>query len=123
MSAKIIPTRKNPRFKKFICNGRLRVDVTVENDEVTEVILLPEKGGCRFNLQLIGRLITGMLSCNISLDYILSLLDENDPCSAPMLRAKRENLNIGDVGVGGCAKVIKRAIEEKVEKLQKKKDS
>lgn len=117
MMAKIVPTKKVKRFEKYNCSGKLRVQVNVDNGEVSEVILLTKKGGCKYNLQLIGRLITGMLECNISIDYILSILDDNDPCPAPMMRAKRENLPLEECGLGGCSKIIKMAIEEKVSEL------
>ena len=120
MVTKVTPTKKVERFERYNCTGKLRVQINTNGSEITEVINMPKKGGCKYNLQLIGRLITGMLECNIDINYILSILDDNDPCPSPASRMKRENLNREETGLGGCSKIIKVAIENKLNELQKK---
>jgi hypothetical protein len=117
MTPKITPTKKCKRFEKKNCTGILRVEVKTDSGEISEIILLPKKGGCKFNLQLIGRLLTGMLECNIDVNYLLSILDANDPCPAVVLRMKRENGNKEEYGIGGCSKIIKEAIETKLNEI------
>jgi hypothetical protein len=114
MTPKITPSKKVKRFEKYNCGGKLRVQVNKEDGEITEVILLTKKGGCKYNLQLIGRLITFILECNISLDHLLQVLEDNEPCPAPILRQKRENLPMEEVGVGGCSKIILEAMKSKM---------
>ncbi len=114
MTGKILPMKKNHHFKKYNCSGKLRVDVLIKDHELSEIILLPEGGGCRHNLQLIGRLLTGMIDCNLDTDFILSMLDKTDPCLAPVSRMNREKLPKEDVGLGGCPKIIAQAIREKL---------
>lgn len=120
MTPKILPTRRNHHFKKYNCTGKLRVDVLLRDGEVVEVILLPESGGCKYNLQLIGRMLTAMLECNMDIHYILSILEKTDPCPAPVSRMNREKLSKEEVGIGGCAKIILQAIKEKVNGEEKK---
>ncbi|MHA1853864.1 MAG: TSCPD domain-containing protein [Candidatus Heimdallarchaeaceae archaeon] len=120
MTPKITPTKNRKRFKKYNCSGRLRVDVIIDDGEISEVILLPERGGCKYNQQLIGRLISGMLACNISIDYILQILDKNDPCPSVVMRMKRENLPKEECGLGGCSKIVKEAIELKLKEINDK---
>ncbi len=121
MVAKITPTKKVKRFEMHNCAGKLRVDVKVDDGEISEVILMTKKGGCKYNLQLIGRMITSMLECNIDIHFICSILDANDPCPAPTARSKREELKDCQVGHGGCSKIIMKAIQEKLDGLQIKK--
>ena len=116
---KIQPTKRTKRFERYNCSGKLRVQVLVEGGEVSEVILLPKKGGCKYNLQLIGRLITFLLECNIDVNHLIKILDDTDPCPAPLARAKREGLPTEEVGVGGCSKIILKAIQEKLDELNK----
>ena len=113
MTGKILPVRKNHHFKKYNCSGKLRVDVLKKDGEIIEVLLLPEGGGCKYNLQLIGRLLTGMLDCNIDTGFIIELLEKTDPCPASVARMNREKLNKEEVGIGGCSKIILQAIKEK----------
>jgi hypothetical protein len=87
--------------------------VIKKDGEVVEVLLLPEGGGCKHNLQLIGRLLTAMMECNIDTGFIMELLDKTDPCPAPVARMNREKLNKEEVGVGGCSKIILAAMKEK----------
>jgi len=110
---KIVPTKKVSRFEKYNCTGKLRVEVKKDAGEITELILLPKKGGCRILLQLIGRLITCMLECNVSLDYIKSILRDTDPCTAPKERMDRAEIPKEELGFGGCPKIILQAIEAK----------
>ena len=119
MTAKITPCKRIKRFEKYNCAGKLRVQVNEEAGEITEVICMPKKGGCKFNLQLIGRLISGMLECNIDIHYITSILEANEPCHSPTSRAKRENLPMEEVGTGGCSKIILNAIKEKLNEISK----
>jgi len=119
MVAKVVPTKNRRRFKKYNCAGKLRVDVLVDDGEVSEVILLAEKGGCKYNQQLIGRLISGMLSCNIQLEYIMSILEKTEPCPAVISRMKRENLPKEECGLGGCSKIVLAAIKEKLDGIQR----
>ena len=114
MTEKVLPTRKNHHFKKYNCSGKLRVDVIKKDGEVVEVLLLPEGGGCKHNLQLIGRLLTGMLDCNIDVNFIIALLEKTDPCPASTSRMNREKLDKEEVGIGGCSKIILQAIKEKI---------
>jgi len=113
MTPKILPIKKHPCFKKYNCTGKLRVDVNTHNGEIAEIILLPEKGGCEPNLQLIGRLLTAMIECNIDINYILTLLEKNKTCPAPIMRMNREKLPREECGIGGCSKIILEAIKEK----------
>jgi len=119
MVAKITPTKKVKRFEMYNCAGKLRVDVKVDEGEISEVILMTKKGGCKYNLQLIGRMITSMLECNIDINYICSILEANDPCPSPTARSKREELNDCPIGHGGCSKIILKAIQEKLNGIQK----
>ena len=119
MVAKITPVKKVRRFEMYNCAGKLRVDVRTDDGEISEVICMTKKGGCKYNLQLIGRMITSMLECNISIDYICSILEANDPCPSPTARSKREELTECQVGHGGCSKIILKAIQEKLLELQK----
>ncbi len=114
MTPKIIPIKKNLHFKKYNCTGKLRVDVNTHNGEICEVILLPEKGGCKANLQLIGRLLTFCMDCNISLEHILDVLEKTETCPAPVMRMNREKLPREECGIGGCSKIILEAIKEKL---------
>lgn len=114
MTDKIRPTRKNHHFKKYNCAGKLRVDVLTHDGEISEVILLPEIGGCKYNLQLIGRLLTAMLECNIDPNFIIDILEKTDACPAPVARMNREKLPREEVGIGGCSKIILQAIQEKI---------
>lgn len=119
MVAKITPVKKVKRFEMYNCAGKLRVDVKIDEGEISEVICMTKKGGCRYNLQLIGRMITSMLECNIDIHFICSILDDNDPCPSPTSRSKREELKDCLVGHGGCSKIILKAIQEKLNELQK----
>lgn len=120
MSAKVKPTKKIKKFERYNCSGKLRVQVNVDGGEVSEVILLTKKGGCKYNLQLIGRLITFALELNADVNDILKVLDDNDPCPAVIRRMKDEGLPKEETGVGGCAKIIKQAIEEKLNETKDK---
>ena len=113
MATKILPTKKNHHFKRYNCSGKLRVEVIKKDGEIIEIILLPEGGGCKHNLQLIGRLLTGMMDCNIDTGFIMELLEKNDPCPAPVARMNREKLDKSEVGIGGCSKIILEAMKEK----------
>ena len=117
MVAKITPTKKVKRFEMYNCSGKPRVDVKVDEGEVSEVICMPKKGGCKYNLQLIGRMITSMLECNIDIHFICSILEANEPCPSPTARSKREELKDCPIGHGGCAKIILKAIQEKLGEL------
>jgi hypothetical protein len=119
MTNKISP-KKVPHFKKYNCSGKLRVEV-LANGDVKEVILLPEGGGCKYNLQLIGRLLTLLFECNIDTKHILDALDKNDPCPAPVARMNREKLIKEEVGLGGCAKIILTALQEKLNEIPERK--
>ncbi|MCP3681067.1 MAG: hypothetical protein GY861_00115 [bacterium] len=119
MTPKITPCKRIKRFEKYNCAGKLRVQVNEEGGEITEVICMPKKGGCKYNLQLIGRLISGMLECNIDIHYITSILEANDPCPAVVMRMKREDLPQEDCGIGGCSKIILNAITEKLNEISK----
>lgn len=114
--SKIRPTRRVPRFEKYNCTGKLRVDVKGNGDGIEEVILLPKKGGCKTLLQCIGRLITGMLECNIDHNYIIELLEDTDPCTAPKDRVdyKEGKIKKEELGFGGCPRIISQAIREKL---------
>jgi hypothetical protein len=116
---KITPTKKIPHFKKYNCSGKLRVDI-LTNGDINEVILLPENGGCKHNLQLIGRLITLILECNIDIKCLLNVLEKTDPCPAPISRMNREKLPREEIGIGGCSKIILTAILEKLNEITKK---
>ena len=118
---KITPVKKNHHFKKYNCSGKLRVDVLVKDKEIVEIILLPENGGCERNLELIGRLLSGMLDCNIDINFIISLLEKTAPCSAPTNRMNKEKLNKEDVGIGGCSKIILSSIREKLNEVSEQK--
>ena len=115
---KIQPSKRVKRFEKYNCSGKLRVQVNEDNKEVSEIILLTKKGGCTYNLQLIGRLLTFFLECNIDIKHMLQILEDNDPCPAVIMRQKRDNLPIEECGVGGCSKIIKNAIEEKLKEIE-----
>jgi hypothetical protein len=115
---KISPTKKANHFKKYNCSGKLRVEV-IKNGDINEIILLPEGGGCKHNLQLIGRLLTLLFECNIDTKHILEVLEKNDPCPSPLARMNRENLAKEQVGVGGCPKIILAAIKEKLGEVSK----
>lgn len=115
MTPKIVPTKSAPRFEKYNCTGKLRVDVRTNDGEISEVINLPKGGGCKYNLQLIGRLLTLLLECNIDIKYIIKTLEDTDPCPAVVSRMNREKLNKDECGLGGCPKIILAAIKEKNE--------
>ncbi len=85
-------------------------------DGIEEVILLPKKGGCKTLLQAIGKLITGMLECNIDVNYIVEILESVDPCTAPKERQDYKNGSIkkDELGFGGCPRIIAQAIREKL---------
>jgi hypothetical protein len=110
---KISPTKKMQHFKKYNCAGKLRVEV-IKNGDINEIILLPEGGGCKYNLQLIGRLLTLLFECNIDIKHIIEVLEKTDACPAPMSRMNREKLEKEQVGIGGCPKIILAAIKEKL---------
>ena len=114
--AKIRPTKQVPRFERYNCTGKLRVDVKLDNNEVTEVILLPKKGGCKTLQQCIGKLITAMLECNLDVNFILEVLDSVDPCTAPKDRVdyKEGKITKEAMGLGGCPRIIAQAIKEKL---------
>jgi len=117
---KIKPTKRVPRFEKYNCSGKLRVDVKASKDNgLEEVILLPKKGGCECNLQLIGRLITLLCECNIDPTCIIDVLDATKPCSAPTSRMRNEKLPREEVGLGGCSKIILEAIKRKLDEISK----
>jgi len=118
---KITPVKKNSHFKKYNCSGKLRVDVRVRDGEICEIILLPEGGGCKHNLQLIGRLLTFCFECNIDINHILSILEKNDPCPSPTSRMNREKLPREECGIGGCSKIILEALKEKIGEIEKSK--
>jgi len=111
---KIRPERKSSRYEKKNCSGKLRVEVKVDEGEISEIILMPKKGGCKYNLQLIGRLLTSMIECNIDINYIITQLEDTDPCPAPLQRWKRENGGKEEYGLGGCPKIILGAIKQKL---------
>lgn len=113
------PKKKIKRFEKYNCSGKLRVQVNVDDGEISEIMLLTKRGGCTYNLQLIGRLLTFILECNVDIKYLLQILDDNDPCPAVIMRQKRDNLPIEECGVGGCSKIIKQAIEQKLKEIEK----
>lgn len=116
MTDKIRPTKCVPRFERYNCTGKLRVDVKMDNGEVSEVILLPKKGGCKTLQQCIGKLITAMLECNLDVNYILEVLDSVDPCTAPKDRSdyKEGKIPKESMGLGGCPRIIAQAIKEKL---------
>lgn len=116
MTGKIRPTKKVPRFEKYNCSGKLRVEVKGDNGDISEVILMPKKGGCRTLLQSIGKLITSMLECNIDPGYILEVLDSVEPCTAPKDRPDFKDGTIPkeELGFGGCPRIIAQAIREKL---------
>jgi len=118
MSEKIKPTKKVPRFERYNCNGKLRVEVKDGNGEITEIILLPKGGGCRTLLQSLGKFITFCLECNIDINAILGVLDSIDPCTAPKDRVdfKEGKIKKEEVGFGGCPRIIASAIREKLKK-------
>ncbi len=117
MTAKIRPSKKVKRFEKYNCTGKLRVEVKTEDGEVTEVINMPKRGGCKTLLQSIGRLITAMLECNIDIHYILEVLDNVDPCTSPKDRPgyKDGTIKKEELGFGGCPRIIANAIKEKLD--------
>ena len=116
VTGKIRPTKRVSRFEKYNCTGKLRVEVKVEDGEVTEVINMPKRGGCKTLLQTIGKLITAMLECNIDIQYVLEILDSVDPCTAPKERHDYKDGTIAkeDLGFGGCPRIIAKAIKEKL---------
>ena len=114
MTNKIRPTREIPKWEKYNCTGRLRVEVKKSDGEVIEVIVLPKEGGCETNLKCIASLITGMLECNIAVDYICEILEGVKACPAPASRMRKEDLPREKTGVGGCPKIIAQAIREKM---------
>ena len=92
MTNKIRPTREIPKWERYNCTGRLRVEVKKDKGEVIEVIVLPKEGGCETNLKCIASLITGMLECNIAIDYICEILEGIKACPAPAARMRKEDL-------------------------------
>jgi len=116
--SKIRPTRKVPRFELHNCTGRLRVDVKQTADgDLEEVINLPKGGGCKVNLQAIGKLITAMLECNIDPWFIVETLESVDACTAVKDRSewKEGKIKKEEMGFGGCPRIIARAMREKLE--------
>ena len=114
MTKGIRPTKEIPKWEKYNCTGRLRVEVKKDNGDIIEVIVLPKEGGCETNLKAIGSLITGMMECNISTEYICEILEGVKPCQSPSSRMNREELPREKVGIGGCPKIIAQAIREKL---------
>ena len=114
MTGKIRPTKEIPKWEKYNCTGKLRVEVKKENGDVIEVIVLPKGGGCETNLKAIGSLVTGMLECNISVEYICEILEGVKKCQSPSSRMNRENLPREKTGIGGCPSIIAAAIREKL---------
>jgi hypothetical protein len=116
-------------IKKYNCCGKLRCDVLLEKgDGVSEVILLPENGGCVSNIELIGRLIDCILTDNRNktpIERVIAVLEKTRPCQAPTTRMYREQLPKEEVGLGGCSKIILEAIKERLKDIPKepKKDS
>ena len=115
MTNKIRPTKEIPKWEKFNCTGRLRVEVKRENGDILEVICMPKEGGCETNLKAIASLVIGMLECNISVEYICEILEGIKPCPSPSARMNRENLPREKTGIGGCPRIIAQAIREKLE--------
>ena len=113
---KIRPTKHIKRFERYNCTGKLRVEVKMEDGEVSEIINLPKRGGCKTLLQTIGKLLTGMLECNIDINYILEILESVDPCTAPKDRVDYKDGRIPkeSLGFGGCPRIIANAIKEKM---------
>jgi len=114
MTKGLRPVKEIPKWEKYNCKGRLRVEVKKDNGDVIEVIVLPKGGGCETNLKAIGSLITGMMECNISVEYICEILEGVKPCQSPSSRMNREELPREKVGIGGCPKIIAQAIREKL---------
>ena len=115
---KIRPSKRVPRFEKYNCTGKLRVDVKKDEEGgVEEVIILPKKGGCKYNLQAIGKLVTAMLECNIDPWFIVEVLESVDPCTAPKDRIdfKDGTISKDDLGFGGCPRIVALAIKQKLE--------
>ena len=115
---KIRPTKRVPRFEKYNCTGKLRVDVkSNKEDGVYEVILLPKRGGCKILHQAIGQLITGMLECNLDPWFIVETLDKVDPCTAPKDREdyKKGEIKKEEMGFGGCPRILSAAIRKELE--------
>lgn len=114
MVAKIRPTKRVPRFERYNCTGKLRVDVKGNGEGIEEVILLPKRGGCKTLLQTLGKLITAMLECNIDPNFIVEILDSVDPCTSVKDRPDRKDLKKEEMGWGGCPKIVMNAIKEKL---------
>ena len=117
--SKIKPTKKVPRFERYNCSGKLRVDVKNDsNGDLEEIIILPKGGGCETNLKTIGSFITFCLECNIDTDAILEVLDKQKACTAPKDRAdyKKGDIPREELGFGGCPRIIAQAIREKIKR-------
>jgi len=117
MTNKIKPTRIVKKMEKYNCTGKLRVKVDKEDGEISEVVMLPKGGGCKSNLETIGRLVTAMLECNIDLDFILEILESSAPCTAVKDRAdvRDGTLPKNEIGFGGCSRILAWAIKQKRE--------
>ena len=121
MTDKIRPSKRVNRFELYNCTGKLRVEVKVSKENgLEEVILMPKRGGCKTNLQLIGKLITGMCECNIDPHYILEVLDSVDPCTSPKERTdyKEGKIKKEELGFGGCTRIIEKAIKQKLDEIK-----
>ncbi len=117
--AKIKPTKRVPRFEKYNCSGKLRVDVRTDSaGDIEEVIIMPKGGGCETNLKTIGSFITFCLECNIDIDAILEVLDKIKACPAPKDRAdyKKGEIPREELGFGGCPRIIAEGIRQKIKR-------
>ena len=121
MVAKIRPTKRVPRFERYNCTGRLRVEIKTDDDGISEVILLPKGGGCKTLINTISRLLTFCLECCIDINDILKVLDSVDACTAPKDRTdyKEGKIEKELLGFGGCPRIIATAIREKISQLEK----
>ena len=114
---KIKPTRQSKRFEKYICHGKLRVDIKKENGDFIECKNMPKEGGCQINIEALGRFITGFWECNIINDFVKDILRKCRPCPSPKerylrLRGTKDEIPKEEIGFGGCPKIILMAIEE-----------
>ena len=114
---KLVPIKTAPRFERYNCTGKLRVEVKGPKGEVEEVILLPKGGGCETNLKAIGSLLTLFCECNIDMNVVVEALEKVRPCTAPKERQDYKEGKIAkeDLGFGGCPKIIAEAIRMKME--------
>ena len=117
---KIRPTKTVPRFEKYNCTGKLRVDIEEKDGDIIEIQLFPKGGGCRTLQQAIGKLTTGMLECNIDPWYIVEILESVDPCHAVKERPEFREGKIERelMGFGGCPRIVAQALREKLEKIK-----